>query len=125
MLNQQKFSNLNLFTLKYPLTAITSLLHRISGIFVFLLIPLLLWMFDTALFSASSFTSVKTWGNHGVFRFVIWLTSVALGYHLIAGIRHLVMDLGWGETLFEARVTAVLTFIFSIIWAILVGIWLW
>lgn len=124
-MNQQKFSNLNLFTLKYPLTAITSLLHRLSGIFVFLLIPFLLWIFDAALFSESSFASVKEWGSYGVFRFIAWLTSVALGYHLIAGIRHLVMDLGWGETLFEARLTAMLTFFFSIFWAVLIGIWLW
>lgn len=124
-MHSPRYINLNLFTLKYPLTAITSLMHRISGVFVFLMIPLLLWFLDKAMGSQSGFDQIKGYMAFGFNRFVLWLTLIALGYHLIAGIRHLIMDLGFLERLNEARLTAVLTFILSIIWAILLGIWLW
>lgn len=124
-MNKKPFKNLNLFTIKYPLTAITSLLHRISGIFVYLLIPLFLWLLAGAVSSETGFSNIQNVIMMPIVKFTLWLCLAAFGYHLIAGIRHILMDLGLGETLQTARVTAVITIGISIIWAILIGIWLW
>jgi succinate dehydrogenase / fumarate reductase cytochrome b subunit len=55
----------------------------------------------------------------------VWLIWISLWYHLIAGIRHLLMDIGIGESLKQARISGSITIIFTILLAILTGIWLW
>lgn len=124
-MNKQQFKNLNLFTIQFPITAIISILHRLSGIFVFLLIPFLLWLLDIATRSTEGFDRILNIVTMPITKFIVWLFLAALGYHLIAGVRHLLMDIGWGEGLKSARWTAKITLGLSIVWAILIGIWLW
>ena len=59
-MNKQQVRNFNLFTIQYPFTAIVSLLHQLSGIVVFLIIPFLLWMLDSALRSSFGFEHIRT-----------------------------------------------------------------
>ena len=59
------------------------------------------------------------------FRLLIVLILTIILFHLLAGIRHLLMDLGFAESVKAARNTAFVVFIFSIVLFILVGIWLW
>ena len=102
-MNKPQVRNFNLFTIQYPLTAIISILHRLSGVFVFLLIPFLLWMLDVALGSSIGFQYVQTTVTNPIIKLILWLILVALWYHLVAGIRHLLMDIGIGESLKSAR----------------------
>ncbi|KTC89104.1 succinate dehydrogenase, cytochrome b556 subunit [Legionella drozanskii LLAP-1] len=124
-MNKQQFRNLNLFTIRYPFTAIISLLHRLSGIFVFLLIPFLLWMLDIATGSTIGFERVQTLLTNLPAKLMLWLFLVALFYHLIAGIRHLLMDIGIGESLRSARISGGISLIITVLVAILLGSWLW
>lgn len=124
-MNNQRFVNLNLLTIQYPLTAIISILHRLSGIFVFLLIPYLLWLADVALSGVDGFHHIQSILMSPVSKCVIWFFLVALGYHLLAGIRHLLMDIGLGESLHHARLSGVLVLTITIIWIIRIGMWLW
>lgn len=122
---KQQFRNLNLFTIRYPFTAIISLLHRLSGIFVFLLIPFLLWMLDIASGSAIGFERVRALLTNLPAKLILWFFLVALWYHLIAGIRHLLMDIGVGESLRSARLSGGISLIITLLAAILLGSWLW
>jgi succinate dehydrogenase / fumarate reductase cytochrome b subunit len=122
---KQRIVNFNLFTIQYPLTAVTSLLHRISGVFVFLLIPFLLWMFDTATYTSSGFDFISAFLNHFIIKFILWLFLVALWYHLFAGVRHLLMDIGFGEDLLSARLSAKATIALTIVVSLVMGFWLW
>jgi succinate dehydrogenase / fumarate reductase cytochrome b subunit len=124
-MNRKQFRNFNLFTIQYPLTAVVSLLHRLSGIFVFIFIPFLLWLFDIASGSPEGFDQIQSLLMHTFPKIMIWLIVIALWYHLIAGIRHLLMDVGFGESLRSARWSGGITIVLTIIWAILTGIWLW
>jgi succinate dehydrogenase / fumarate reductase cytochrome b subunit len=124
-MNNQRFTNFNLLTLRFPFTAIVSILHRISGIFVFLLIPALLWMLMMALSSQDGFSHMQSVMHFFPNKVLLWLFLAALGYHLLAGVRHLVMDMGWGEGLRASRWTGALILLIAIIWAVMVGIWLW
>lgn len=122
---KQRFVNFDLLTIQYPFTAIISILHRLSGIIVFLFIPFLLWLLDEALTSAVGFNYIKSVLVNPIAKIVIWAFLVALGYHLLAGIRHLLMDIGLAESLRNARISGTIVLVISILWALIVGIWLW
>jgi succinate dehydrogenase / fumarate reductase cytochrome b subunit len=124
-MNNKRPKNLNLFTISFPIPAIVSILHRVSGVFLFLLFPLLLWMFSLSLSSEQSFTQLHDNLTSPFAKFLIWVVLAALCYHLVAGIRHLLMDLHIGEELKSGRRGAKLTMVVSIVLAVLVGVWLW
>ena len=60
-----------------------------------------------------------------VVKLVVWAVLAGLLYHLIAGIKHLLMDMGYGETLEGSQLSAKLVIIVSAIAIILAGVWLW
>ncbi len=117
--------NLNLLTFAFPVPAIVSILHRISGVILFLLIPALLALLACSLSSADGFNQVLSFFAHPLIKFFIWASLLALFYHLIAGVRHLLMDFHWGDSLKGGRLGAWLTLFITFIVALLLGIWLW
>ena len=110
---------------RFPITAVSSILHRLSGVFLFILIPFLIWALDVSLTSATGLEQVKSILTHGFLSVVVWLFLSAISYHLIAGIRHILMDIGIGESLCIAKATSILVIILGIAAAILWGIWIW
>lgn len=124
-MNQQKFRNFDLLTFSYPFTAIISILHRISGVFLFLLIPFLLWILETATTSPDGFTYIYNALTNPFAKLILWLFLVAFCYHLLAGIRHLLMDIGIGESLKSARFSGGVTIVLTLIAALFIGGWLW
>lgn len=123
-MNQTRPKNLNLFTIRFPLPAIASILHRISGFVLFLLIPLLLWLLRYSL-TGYGFVDIQSWMESYWLKFVIWALMAPLCYHLVAGIRHLLSDLHIGNTLKSAKVAVLAVFALTALLLILVGIWLW
>lgn len=123
-MNDLRPKNLNLFTIHFPLPAIISILHRVSGAFLFLLIPFALWGFDYSL-TESGFSSYKQWSDNMYVKGIFWVLFVPFCFHLVAGVRHLLSDIHIGDTLKAGKTTAVLTFIISIVLFILAGVWLW
>jgi succinate dehydrogenase / fumarate reductase cytochrome b subunit len=98
-----EFRNINAFndlpTYRWPLASIVSGMHRISGVLMFALMPFIIWMFDTSVTSEYSFARFKAAFNSGLWFFPGWFIKlVALAliwaslHHLIAGLRHLWMD---------------------------------
>lgn len=74
--------------------AIISILHRISGVLIFLFIPAMLYILHQSLLSQEQLISLQECLQHPVSKLVIWVLLAAVIFHLLAGIRHLVMDLG-------------------------------
>lgn len=124
-MNKQRPVNLNLFTIKFPIPAIVSILHRISGVLVFLLIPFLLWLLQASLSSIEQFDALYEIFDGILVRFILWVLLSALLFHLIAGIRHLLMDTGLGESLKAGQFSAWLVIFLGAFLTICVGIWLW
>jgi succinate dehydrogenase / fumarate reductase cytochrome b subunit len=124
-MNQKRPVNLDLRTIKFPLPAIGSILHRISGFILFFFIPLFLWALGQSLSSAKGFAEVSQCLGNPVLKFFVWAFLSALIYHLLAGIRHLFMDIGIGENLGSARRGTSIVFILSVVLIILLGWWLW
>lgn len=125
LLHKVRPVNLNLMTIRQPVTAVVSILHRLSGFVLFLCIPLLLWAFSASLNSPDSFAFIQTWASKISIKLMIWVILSALVYHIFAGIRHFVMDFGWAESLKGGRIGAWLTILLSLICAVFLGIWLW
>jgi succinate dehydrogenase / fumarate reductase, cytochrome b subunit len=103
--NQQKNrpKNLNLFTIRLPINAVVSILHRASGVALFLVLPLLLLAFQASVKSPESYAEVANiFGAWWVKLLLIGL-SWAFFHHFFAGIRHLLQDVHWMTSLQKAR----------------------
>lgn len=117
--------NLNLTTIRFPLAAIASILHRISGVFLFAGIAGLLYLLDLSLESPAGFALVQTILEGVLAKFLLWAVLSALAYHFVAGCKHLLMDLGWGETKSGAKTGASLTLAIALLLIVLTGVWIW
>jgi succinate dehydrogenase / fumarate reductase, cytochrome b subunit len=123
MLNRPKY--LNLLEIRFPVTALVSIMHRASGAALFLALPLLLWWWQISLTSADTFSAFKTLASHWFVKLV--MIGLMWGYlhHLCAGIRHLVMDLDRATELASARATSVAVLAVSITLTAVAGALLW
>lgn len=117
--------NLDLSTIHLPLAAYTSITHRISGVIVFVGIAILLWLFDMSLSSEASFNQLKELAESGLYKFVLWGILSALAYHMVAGIKHLLMDAGIGESKEAGPRGAKITIVVSLILIVGLGVWIW
>ena len=121
-MRQNRPVNLDLTKFSFPITAIVSILHRLSGLLLFILIPFLLGALQYSLTGRSQFNELKACLTNPVVLFIIWLCLSALIYHIVAGVRHLLMDIGFGEGLAAGRQSSFWVFGISIVLAILAGI---
>lgn len=117
--------NLDLLTIKQPLPAITSIFHRISGFLLFVFAALLICALDQSLSSKEDFLALKESLSGGFVKLIVWVVLSALIYHLVAGIKHLLMDFGIGETLKGGQVGAKLTLAISAALILLAGVAIW
>lgn len=124
-MNKKRPVNLDLGTLKFPVMSIASILHRISGLVLFLLLPMMLYFLKLSLDSLQSFADLQIMLASPWLKVLLWAFATALIYHLLAGIRHLLMDIGIGEHLEQGRKSAVFVIGCSVILTILLGIWIW
>jgi succinate dehydrogenase / fumarate reductase, cytochrome b subunit len=124
-----EFRNINAFTdlpsYRLPAAGIVSILHRISGALMFVLLPFIIWMFDTSVSSEYSFARFKAAFNVGAFGFFLKLVALALIWaylhHIIAGLRHLWMDVnhavskefGRSSALFALAASVLLTVVLA------------
>lgn len=117
--------NLNLLTIRLPVPAVVSILHRASGFILFLLLPVMLWALQQTLRSEEGFAYVQQVLGHPVSKLIMMLPIWAFWHHLCAGIRHLFIDYRFGMPLPQARWTAKLVLACSVLLTILSWIWLW
>jgi len=123
--DKQRPINLALTTIKFPIMAIASIMHRISGVLLYLFIPFLLWLFAQSLASKAAFANAQAIVTSSFGKFFIWIMLSGLVYHLIAGIRHMVMDLGFGEGLSCGRWSARIVIAISAVFILIIGCYLW
>lgn len=123
-----EFRNINAFkdltTYRMPAPAWVSILHRVSGVLMFVLLPLIIWIFDTSVSSEISAARLRTAFSTGATGIVLKLVCLALVWaylhHFIAGVRHVWMDTNhkavsktWGGT--SAKVTLVLSLALTVV----------
>lgn len=116
---------LNLCRIRLPLPAIVSILHRISGVIIFLGLPLLLYLLSQSLGSQDSFDRLSVILAKPIMKLLVWIILAATTGHFLAGIRHLLMDMGIGESLRGGRTSAYTVVIVTAVAVILLGMWIW
>jgi succinate dehydrogenase / fumarate reductase cytochrome b subunit len=124
-MKKQRPVYLNLLQIKLPASGVVSILHRFSGLMLFLMIPLLLLLLEASLASEERFQQLSVGNASVIFRLIIFLGTWAIMHHLLAGIRFLLLDLHKGIALAQARTSARLVLAGSFLSALMAGWWLW
>lgn len=106
--------NLDLTTIRLPLPGKVSILHRVSGAGLFLLLPLILWLFAASLGSPESFDTFKAVVSSLPAKVILAGLIWAYAHHFCAGIRFLLLDLHVGIEKQAARKSAAVVFAVSI-----------
>ncbi|MDF3125474.1 succinate dehydrogenase, cytochrome b556 subunit [Rheinheimera sp. 1928-s] len=122
---KQRPVNLDLTTISFPAPALASILHRVTGVAMFFALVFVIWAWAVSLSSPEGFEQVKLVLQSFIAKFIAWGTITVLLYHMIGGIRHLIMDMGHWEELKSGNLSAVITIVLWIVLAVLTGVWLW
>ena len=99
---------------RLPLAGVVSILHRVSGALMFLLLPFVLYLFEKSITSEISFNYLQGYVRHWSVKLAILALSWAYLHHLCSGIRHLIMDAHIGLTKEGARKSARIVFAISL-----------
>lgn len=85
----------------------------------------MLYALSVSLESEQSFNSLKGAFDHGLVKFITWGILAALGYHFVAGVKHLMADWGVGETKEGGHAAAMTTLVLGTVVIVLAGVWVW
>ncbi|NVK75909.1 succinate dehydrogenase, cytochrome b556 subunit [Marinomonas sp. CT5] len=125
-MNKKRPVNLDISTISMPVTAIVSILHRVTGIILFVGLAFLFYAFDLSLESQEGFDQVvNALQTNFLVKFVIWGVVSALMYHFVAGVKHLFMDMGYFEELESGRSAAIANIVIAAVLIVLAGVWIW
>ena len=124
-MNKSRPKHLALHLIKLPLPGVVSILHRASGLLLFLLLPLFLLMLQYSLFSIETYTQLVEIMRNPFIKIILLALGWAFLHHFFSGIRYLVIDLDLCVGLAEARASSRLVLIISLILVVILGYWLW
>lgn len=117
---------LNLVAIRLPFPGFVSFLHRFSGAVMFLVgIPALLWAIEASVASAARFDAMTSVLAHPLAKLVALGLAWSYIHHLLAGIRHLALDLHVGTELKAARQSSMVVFVLALALTAIVGARLW
>ncbi|MGB2832053.1 MAG: succinate dehydrogenase, cytochrome b556 subunit [Methylotenera sp.] len=95
--------NLNILTIRLPINAVVSILHRVSGVGLFLALPFILLAFQWSTRSSQAYLRLVSILNIWPIKLILIGLSWAFFHHFYAGIRHLLQDIHWMTSLQKAR----------------------
>ncbi|MBP7914724.1 MAG: succinate dehydrogenase, cytochrome b556 subunit [Vitreoscilla sp.] len=127
-----EFRNINALSdlpnYRLPPAGFVSILHRISGFMMFLLMPFVIWLFDASVTSEVSYESFRSAYLAGLGFLPAWFVKlVTLGliwaflHHFVAGVRHLWMDMTHSVSKAQGHSSAVATLAISVLLTVLLG----
>lgn len=116
---------LNLLQIRLPVPGLVSILHRASGAVLFLFIPFLLMLLDMTLDSPAGFLRFKLVLSHWMVKLLVIGLVWAYLHHLLAGIRHLALDLDYGTELAAARASSKTVLVAAIVLAGVFAVAIW
>lgn len=116
---------LDLFKIRLPTPGLVSILHRISGAGLFLLLPFLLWLFQASISSPDSYVRYRATFANPLVKLILIGLLWAFVHHLLAGLRFLALDLHLGTELAPARASSWVVLVAGILLTVILGVWLW
>lgn len=124
-LSKQRPKFLNLMEIRLPLPGVASILHRVSGVGLFLMLPLLIWLLDLSLKSPDSYQTLQAVAAHPLVKLILIGLLWAFLHHFCMGIRILLIDIHVGVEKAKARTSAVAVFVVSLVLTAILGALLW
>jgi len=124
-MKKERPKHLDLRVIKQPLPAIASILQRISGAGLFLMLPFLILLFQLSLESPQSFESFRAVVGHPLAKLVLTGLLWAFLHHFCMGIRILLLDLNMGTDLKPARASTKAVLVISLALTVILGVKLW
>ncbi len=124
-MQKQQPKYLDIPKIRLPIPGIVSILHRLTGIALFVFLPVFLWLFAGTLSSESAFETYRAVVAHPLVKLVLIGLLWAYLHHALAGIRFLLLDIDKGLELATARASAKLVAFAAPVLALIMGVWLW
>jgi succinate dehydrogenase / fumarate reductase cytochrome b subunit len=121
-MNKKRPKHLAVHLIKLPLSGYISILHRISGVILFLSLPLLLWVLHSSLRSVETYTSLTDLLQNPLSKLICFGLLWAFLHHFCAGIRFLAIDLHLASSLARARTSSKWVLGVSLVLTILIGV---
>tara|TARA_B110000014_G_C19584167_1_gene310500 strand:- start:113 stop:499 length:387 start_codon:yes stop_codon:yes gene_type:complete len=109
MKNDHRPVNINLIKIKLPISALTSITHRLAGMYIFFITyPLTVFLFYFSISSSESFINLTNMLINSIYisTFVAF-SYLVLWYHILTGVRHLIMDMHIGESLEASKYSSI------------------
>ncbi len=125
VMNKKRPKHLALHLIKLPLPGFVSILHRVSGLALFLALPLLLLMLQYSVTSIETYTQLMEVLAHPLAKLVLMGLLWSFLHHFCAGLRYLAIDLHYVSSLSQARSSSKLVLLVSLVLTILIGVKLW
>jgi succinate dehydrogenase / fumarate reductase, cytochrome b subunit len=116
---------LNLFQIKLPIAGFASILHRVSGFGLFLMLPLLIWLLDLSLRSPDSYQMLQAVIGHPLVKLLLIGLLWAFLHHFFMGIRILLIDIHVGVAKAQAGASAKAVLAVSLLLTVILGVKLW
>ena len=116
---------LNLLKIQLPIAGVSSILHRISAVGIFVLLLPFSIVLVLASNSEEGFSTASYLLSFNSIKILLVLLLTGLTYHYISGIRHLVMDFGYWQTLSAGKISAILTIVFSALISLILLVVVW
>jgi succinate dehydrogenase / fumarate reductase cytochrome b subunit len=114
----------DLLVFRWPITALASISHRVAGVALFVGIALVLYALQMSLSSEESFNNLKAVITSSPIGMIVTIGLLAaLAFHFVAGIKHLLLDLGVGESLEGGTFAVKVVFLFSAVLILLAALW--
>ena len=119
---------INLFKIKLPMSAVSSITHRLSGIYIFFItLPLLLYLLYFSTRSYNDFVNLKnTLNNSVIISTFVTFSLLVLVYHVLTGVRHLLQDIHIGESPLASKLSSYIVFIlwFALVFVVILNLFL-
>ncbi|MCR9279178.1 MAG: succinate dehydrogenase, cytochrome b556 subunit [Pseudomonadaceae bacterium] len=117
--------NLALYTIHFPVTAVASITHRITGVILMVGIGFGLWLLDLALSSEAGYLRASEVMQGGLAKFILWGLLASVIYHVCAGLKHLLLDMHIADSLEGGRIATWAMLVISAVLVVLAGVWVW
>ena len=125
IVKKQRPVNLELNTIKFPPAAISSILHRVTGVAMFFALLFVIWAWAVSVSSPEGFANVQAMMDGIIGKVIAIGTLSALTYHILGGLRHVVMDLGHWEELETGNTSAKAVIALWVVLTVVLGVALW
>ena len=124
-MKKQRPVNLDLKTIKFPPSAVSSILHRVTGVAMFFALLFVIWAWAVSVSSPDGFANVQTIMDGVIGKLIAIGTASALTYHILGGIRHVIMDMGHWEDLESGNNSARAIIALWVVLTVVLGVALW